>query len=69
MGIHEPYCDRRADRNGLCARCAETEKLLIFHDSDSDDDTTVTSSADTPTVHFQGPHVAINEEGNTSCHA
>lgn len=48
MGIHEPYCDRRADRNGLCPKCAENENLLVIHDS----------FEDAATVPFHGPQSA-----------
>src|SRR5215510_11760072 len=49
MGVHEPYCDWRADRNGLCPGCAEKEKLLVFADSEINN----SNSA----AHLTGPHL------------
>jgi len=59
MGVHEPYCDRHADRNGLCARCAEQEMLLILDDSEPKKKSTSNTAVSDAmlTAHFSGPHI------------
>jgi len=58
MGVHEPYCDRRADCHGVCPKCAEQEKLLVFEGSEPTKSNAIAAVNDTmATAHLAGPHI------------
>lgn len=61
MGVHEPYCDRRADRNGLCLTCAVKEKVLDLEGAASNPAKPVGDA--TLTAHLTGPHMRSENIG------